>query len=67
MEVLAPNARAENEACEAVVHEMHAFFKQNNAPEVALKLLDEVAGRIALRRLLDPRMHERKDPPNEAH
>ena len=52
---LAETPRAENEACEAVLFEMRSFLAQNAAPEVALRLLDEAAGRIALRRLLAPR------------
>lgn len=42
----------ENEACEAVVIEFRAMMKQNGVAEPILKLCDELAGRIALRRLL---------------
>jgi len=45
-------AKRENEACEAVVVEFRAFLRQKEMPEPILKLCDELAGRIRLRRLL---------------
>jgi len=41
----------ENKACQAVLQEMRAFLVQEGAPAVAMKLLDEAAARIELRRL----------------
>ena len=45
-------ARAENEACEAVCREFEAFMMQNGIAAPIVKLAHELGDRIALRRLL---------------
>lgn len=42
----------ENEACEAVVKEFREIMVQAGISPTIIKLADELAGRIALRRLL---------------
>ena len=49
---MSDEATRENKACEAVVLEFRSFLAQNNMPEPILKLCDELAGRIQLRRFL---------------
>jgi len=53
-----PEARRENEACEAIVIEFRALMAQHGIAAPLLKLCDELAGRIALRRLIGPRTRE---------
>ena len=48
---MTPEAAAENEACEAVVIEFRSIMAQHDIAEPLLKLCDELAGRIQLRRL----------------
>ncbi len=48
---MTPEAAAENEACEAVVIEFRSIMAQHDIAEPLLKLCDELAGRIKLRRL----------------
>lgn len=50
---LGKTARAENEACEAVVLEFKAFLVQNGIAPPIVRLCDELAARIKMRRLFD--------------
>lgn len=52
---MSADARAENEACAAVVDEFRALMAQEGIAPPLLKLCDELAGRIRLRALLAPR------------
>jgi hypothetical protein len=52
---VSPDAIAENEACEAVILEYKAIMVQAGIAAPIIKLADELAGRIALRRYLRKR------------